>query len=467
MRIVRLHTRGKTVLLKLLIQQNLPITASCGGRGRCGQCRIKIKSKPEPPDEIESLFIPQRLLTAGYRLACRYQSAGKIELMLPSTKTKKNITRKGVGLALDLGTTTLKGAVVNLKTGKVVQQASVLNPQNSLGGDVITRIGAALQGNQQLLTKILAAGMKEITGRLGVKNPLFTTIVGNPAMLSFHLGLPVTGLAKFPFRAGFKHGQFLNHPPSYIFPIIGGFVGGDTIAGILASGIIHNRGLSLYLDLGTNGEIALVSGNTITAASTAAGPAFEGVGVTIGSMAKAGAIDRVVYKNGFKIHTIGNRPPVGVCASGLIDLLAVLLDIGWLREDGRLLQSPLQPEIKITQDDVRKLQLAIGAVHTSIQTLLQKADRRASDVETALLTGEFGSELNRRSLERLGILPLGIKTITFERDLPLQGAIRALRDNAAIAEINRIEESATHIELATDPDFQKRFVAALKMAPWN
>ncbi len=467
MKVVRLHARGKTVLIKLLIKQNIPVTASCGGRGRCGQCRIKIKSKPQPPDEIESLFIPRRLLTAGYRLACRYQGAGEIELLLPATKPKKNISRKGVGLALDIGTTTLKGAAVNLKSGKVVQQASVFNPQNSLGGDVITRIGAALQGKQRLLKKFLAAGIKEITGRLGVKNPLFTTIVGNPVMLSFYLGRPVTGLAKFPFRAGIKHGQFLSHPPRYIFPIIGGFVGGDTIAGILASGIMGNRGTCLYLDLGTNGEIALVSGNTITATSTAAGPAFEGVGITIGSLAKAGAIDRVVYKNGFKIHTIGNRPPVGACASGLIDLLSVLLDLDWLREDGRLLQSPQQPEITITQEDIRKLQLAIGAIHTGIQTLLQKAERNSSDIETAVLTGEFGSELNPRSLERLGILPRGIKTITFERDLPLQGAIRTLLDNAAIAEIKRIEESATHIELATDPDFQKRFVAALKMAPWN
>lgn len=372
------------------------------------------------------------------------------------------------GLAIDLGTTTIKAALVNLKKGRVKKKVTIFNPQNCLGGDVMTRISIALKNNYQRLRRLLLSGICDVRERLGITKSVFTTVVGNPVMLSFYLNKPVIGLSQYPFESEVKEGKFFKSPPRYVFPIIGGFVGGDTIAGILASGISQKEGIFLYIDLGTNGEIALITPDRILALSAAAGPAFEGIGISCGSLAIAGAIDQISYQRGFRFHTIKNKQPIGICASGLIDLLAVLLSWGWLRADGRLLKEIAIPKtgLRLTQTDIRKLQLAVSAIHTGIEILLAKIGIKPAALTETILTGEFGSSLNTDSLIRVGLLPTGIKKIRFAKDLPLRGATKVLYDKNAFKQVGEIKRRCEHLELANEPDFQKRFVANLKLAPW-
>jgi len=466
----RIRTKGSRlkskILLNLLIERKIPINATCGGRGRCGHCLVRVL-KPKKPDEIESILIPTRLINKGYRLACRYHADADVKFVIPESKAKATSLHDDFGLALDIGTTIIKGAMVGLKKGRVLKKVKVYNPQNSFGGDVITRISAAINGNYKPLRNLLLSGINDIKKRLGINSPLFTTVTGNPVMLAFFLGKSVEGLAQYPFQGEIKKGIFSKDPAQYTFGIIGGFVGGDTIAGLLASKITENNRYSLYIDLGTNGEVVLVSKDKILAVSTAAGPAFEGIGITGGSLAIPGAIDQVYYKNGFKFHTIGNRKPVGICASGLLDLVATLLYLGWVGDDGRLFKSIEIAGISIEQDAIRKLQLAIGAIHTGVDILLAKLNLRPQQIEETVLTGEFGSHLNLCALFQVGLLPQGIKRVRFEQDLPLTGAVEVLLDNRAQTKAETIRRKSEHIELALEPDFQKKFVSALRLRPWR
>lgn len=463
----RYRVRKGKILLDLLIEKSVPITASCGGRGRCGLCRMKIIGKIKPPDIIESSLIPQKLLEQGYRLACRHKIEQNITVIAPMKKRKKSIMSTPSGLALDIGTTVIKGAALNFETERI-KKTKIFNLQNNMGGDIITRISEAINGKYTRLRRLLQKSIEELKRELGVKNPLFTTVVGNPVMLSFYLNKSVKGLARFPFESAIDKGVFLKNPARFVFPVIGGFVGGDTIAGILASGVYKKKKTSLYIDLGTNGEVVLISNRKITATSTAAGPAFEGVGLSCGCLAVPGAIERIKFRNGeFIVQTIKNQPPIGLCASGLIDLLSLLLTRKALQTNGRLPKTIRLKGLTITQADIRKLQLAVAAVHTGIQSLLSEFSIEAGELEEAVITGEFGTKVNITALQRIGLLPTGIKKVRFEKDLPLKGAISALKDDGVLAQAEEIRRMSTHIDLATLPNFQKVFVNALKLEPWN
>ncbi|MGB9720759.1 MAG: ASKHA domain-containing protein [bacterium] len=455
-------------LLSLLQKKGIFIDASCGGKGRCGRCRVLIKGKPRPPDEIERLLIPESLLKKGYRLACRYETKTIPEIIIPKFKAPEKTKNKNTGLAIDIGTTIIKGALVDLNNGKIIRRAKVLNPQQSWGGDVLTRVGFAISGRYGALRKALMKGIEELKSHLGISNSKFTTVVGNPVMSSFYLGESVKNFAHYPFEGNLKKGIYIKNPPGYVFGCIGGFVGGDTIAGIIASGLLLNKKSGLYVDLGTNGEIALITDKKIYAVSTAAGPAFEGVGLSCGSLARSGAIEKVEYNNKkFKVYTIENKPPIGFCASGFIDLLAILLKNKWLTEYGMLKRKILISGFKIDQVDIRKLQLAIGAIHTGIKFLLDYAGICSSKIATAVITGEFGSHLNLDSLKEIGIIPSGIKKIVLKNDLPMMGAIEFLMNKITPDDIEMIRKRATHLELAMQKDFQKRFINGLILKPWN
>lgn len=389
---------------------------------------------------------------------------------MPVNKSKNQElkTKDCLGLALDLGTTVIKGCVVDIRTGKIIRQAKTYNAQNQLGANVISRISKSLQGRTKLLRQLLFSTITGIQKELDITRPSFTTVVGNTAMLSFYLNRPVDGLAKFPFQSKLSKGIYTTKPARYIFPVIGGFVGGDTIAGIIAAGLWQAKKNVLYVDLGTNGEVVLIKGKKIYATSTAAGPAFEGVGISLGSLAIPGAINKVWFRDRkLLFRTINNQKPVGVCASGLIDLLALMLKQKWLQDNGRLDSPVILSRFRITQLDIRKIQLAIAAIHAGIETLLNLAKVSPRELNAAVITGEFGDKLDKSNLMRLGVVPRGIKKISFEHDLPLKGAVAALLDRNKTREAEAIRKSSAHIELARQKDFQKIFVQAMRFKPWH
>ncbi|MGB3340260.1 MAG: ASKHA domain-containing protein [bacterium] len=462
--------RKGTRLIECLVKNSIPVIAACAGNGRCGSCRVKIIQTIEPPNKQDMLFIPQNLIEKGFRLACQYKIARNIRVEIPKISKKTSIVRskRNCGLALDIGTTVIKGATVNLKTGYTQRESRVYNLQNSIGGDVLTRVGAALNGKYDLLYKLLNSSLKKLKNNLGIPHPVFTAIVGNPVMLAFYLCKPVDGFAHYPFSGSITRGKIFKNPARYVFPIIGGFVGGDTVSGILASRLYKKSQNSLYIDLGTNGEVILIRNRKIFATSTAAGPAFEGIGISCGCLAIPGAIDRVSYSKG-KIHfrTIGNKKPQGLCASGLIDLLGILLEQNMLKANGRLKNDINLSSVTINQNDIRKLQLAIGAIHSGVEILLRKARIKSSSINRAVITGEFGSKLDVNALFNIGLLPRGIKNTVFKKDLPLLGAIEAIQDIRTFDKLETIRRQSIHIDLAAQPDFQNVFVSSLNLAPWE
>uniref|UniRef100_A0A7V3RHS3 DUF4445 domain-containing protein n=1 Tax=candidate division WOR-3 bacterium TaxID=2052148 RepID=A0A7V3RHS3_UNCW3 len=454
-------------LLSLLQKEGVFIDASCGGKGRCGRCKVLIKGNPRPPDEVEKILIPEGLLKKGYRLACRYKTKAIPELIIPRFQKMKKVENRNAGLAIDIGTTVIKGALVDLNNSKIIKIEKVFNPQQSWGGDVITRVGFAIDGRYRLIRSSLLKGIEELKYKLNNPAPEFTAIVGNPVMLSFYLGKSVKGFASYPFQGEIEKGIFIKKPKGYVFGCIGGFVGGDTLAGLMVSGLLSNERPGLYIDLGTNGEIALITDKRVYTVSTAAGPAFEGVGLACGTLAQPGAIERVDYKHGFKILTIGNKKPIGFCASGFIDLIATLLRLDLLTELGRLKREIRIAGFKIEQMDIRKLQLAIGAIHTGVKFLLDYTGLKASHLKKVVITGEFGSHLNLDSLKKVGIIPSVIKDISFENDLPLRGAIAFLLDQITPEMIEDLRRCSKNLELANQKDFQKRFIEGLILKPWS
>ncbi len=464
---IKIHARTGTLLINALQRKALPVNALCAGNGRCGSCRVKIIGKSRPADEIEKIFIPHKLLKMGYRLACRYRIEDDIKIQIPLIKKRKRMTPSDAGFALDLGTTLIKGAGIDISSGRLLEKAKTQNLQNSFGGDVVSRIGEALKGNYQKLRNLMMLSIKNIKNQIGIKKPILTVVVGNPVMLSFYLNKPVAGLGSYPFKSEIKGLILKKNPVRIVLPIIKGFVGSDTVAGIVAADLYNKKKNFLYIDLGTNGEVVLIKNDSIIATSTAAGPAFEGVGLSCGSPAVDGAIDRITYNKGFRIKTINNKEPTGICASGIIDLLAVLLNLHWLTPDGRLLKKPRFNNITIEQGDVRKLQLAIGAIHTGIKILLKKAKLSSCEIDGAVLTGEFGSHLDPSSLYRIGLLPRKIKKVYLKTDLPLKGAIMCIKDSRTIKQAEEISRKSEHLELALESDFERIFVQSMKFSIWN
>ena len=455
------------LLIKVLQRNNIPITALCGGSGRYGRCRVKIEGQVNPPDEVEKILIPQRFLKQGFRLACRYRVEKNTMIKMCLKKIHRKESKSDDGFALDLGTTLIKGARVDIGSGESIKQIKVFNLQNSFGGDVLSRVGAAIKGNYKRLRNLMLSSIIDVKEGLGIKNPLLTVVVGNPVMLSFYLNKSVVGFGGYPFRAELKGLIIKQHPMQIILPIIGGFVGSDTVAGIIAGGLYNKKKIFLYIDLGTNGEVALIKNGQIIVTSTAAGPAFEGVGFIWGSPAVDGAIEHITFKNRFRIKTINNKKPIGICASGMIDLLVTLLNLHWLTPDGRLLKRPQFGGITIQQADIRRLQLATGAIHTGIKILMRRARVKPNEIDATVITGEFGSHLTPSSLFEIGLLPRGIKKVYFKTDLPLKGAILTIKDSRTIEQARRLCANSEHVELALEPDFQKIFVQSMKFSQWN
>lgn len=456
---------SRQTILQYLTRRGIALPASCAGQGICGLCQVKISGVSAKIMEADRKKISPQKIKVGYRLACQHRASGTVSVFLPAATTLRPPAKQEIGLALDLGTTIIKGLCLDLKTGETIGRQSIFNPQVSLGGDVMMRISEAQNGKKKQLADLLRQGVHRLQCNLGLSHAVKTAVVGNPVMLSFYLNRSLTGFTRHPYESTIHESSIIKRGRQIIFPVIGGFVGADTLAGLYALGDAHaiNR---LYLDLGTNGEVAIARPDQIWTASTAAGPAFEGAGIKHGMLAVPGAIDRIVYNNRFLYWTINRRPALGFCASGLIDLLATGLDAGYISENGRL-NKPMQiAGFSVDQNDIRILQLAVAALHTGIKLLLDKSGLTPDKLDEAVITGDFGQHLNTKAVIRIGLIPKGIKRIRLMPDLPLAGAIKALLEPGVALKIRRLKSVCRHLDLARQNTFQASFVTALALKPW-
>jgi uncharacterized 2Fe-2S/4Fe-4S cluster protein (DUF4445 family) len=400
------------------------------------------------------------------------------------------------GLAVDLGTTTVVAKLIDLESGRLLATASGLNAQRRHGEDVISRISYVnthgLEALHTLIVSQLYEMVDELTAQAEVhREDIYTAILaGNTVMQHLLLGLPPRHLAEMPYIPVARHspplraveiGLSLNPEAQLeLLPILGKFVGGDTTAVLLTLADRLDESW-LAVDIGTNGEILLCHQGRVWATSAAAGPAFEGAHIGAGMRAAAGAIERVCWKGDrLEVHTIGGGEAAGICGSGLIDAVAALLEAGALDETGRLVAdhplvgySPdggpanapgalLTPKVRLTQKDIRELQLAKAAIATAIELLLQSAGLTPADLETVYLAGAFGQYIRPDAALRIGLLPpVDPHRIKFIGNAACAGAEMALVNQEECRRAAALSQKVEYLEAAADPHFQELFADML------
>ncbi len=421
-------------------------------------------------------------------------------------------TSQCCGAAFDVGTTTVAAALVDLCTGEELAVESAMNPQVRFGDDVLSRIKHA--GDPSGLEELRAAIVETVDEMIGQlcrqadlpRERIYEiTFSGNTTMQHLLSGIDPSQLGCVPFVPVFGRSVIVPaaelgiaiHPraAAVVFPVIGGFVGGDTVAGILATRLTDEDGPTLMVDIGTNGEIVLAFDGRIWAASTAAGPAFEGARISCGMRATAGAIEKVVLDDDVDYSVIGGAEPIGLCGSALVDATAELLRSGIVTSSGRMLagddlpgglpealrrrvilgdggqpafvlaESPGgdAPAVTITQRDIRELQLATGAIRAGMVVLLRQADLSVGDLQRVLLAGGFGSFIRRSNAQRIGLLPPGVAhgRMLYVGNTSLSGAKWALASTDARRRADELARLARHVELSQDANFQTEFAEAM------
>ena len=399
------------------------------------------------------------------------------------------------GLAIDLGTTTIAGYLVDLENGTLLSARAIMNPQHAFGEDVMSRMACVLEKGDRELRRAAADAINTLTTALCDEPGRIVdlTLVGNTAMHHIFLGLPVEGLGRAPYQPRVCEAidckardlGLMVAPGAYVHlpPPVGGFVGSDHVAMIIAAGIHKTERTVLALDVGTNTEAALVHRGTIKSISCASGPAFEGGHLTHGTWATAGAIDRVsIGTTGVTFHTIGQIPPHGLCGSGILDAIAGLARLGTIDRQGRLTigrdsgfsqengafilvppeQTATGRAITISQKDVSEVQLAKAAVRAGVDILLDEADISWEAVDEVILTGGFGTVLDPAAAAAIGMLP----PFAPGRIRPVPqgagaGALRCLISATERREAAALARSICHVELMTHPAFKKKFGNAM------
>lgn len=411
---------------------------------------------------------------------------------------------KCLGIALDIGTTTMVAEMVDLESGETVGILSCLNPQTAYGGDVLTRVSYCIahEDGVRALQAEVAKGINTLIDGLcaahGVgSNEIYDMVVaGNTTMLHLLPGVDPRSLARFPYRPVFTH-QLHVTPGSIglrmaprgtvtILPSASAFVGADIIAGMLASNFHKSLEPSLFIDIGTNGEIAVVRDDLLVGTSSAAGPALEGMNIECGCRAEEGAVESVAISGDgtLKLDVIGGVPPGGICGSGLIDLIAELLRVGVMTPDGRLGDGTGLPgrlaerlveysgkrrfrisedgEVFLTQRDIRQVQLAKGAMATGIALLLKELGLEYRDLRRVLVAGAFGTHLRPSTLVAIGLLPRELERKTVPvGNTAKEGARMILINSGCGDEMQAIRSRLKIKELSIMPDFQGYFIRHL------
>jgi uncharacterized 2Fe-2S/4Fe-4S cluster protein (DUF4445 family) len=508
----------------------------CAGLSRCGRCRVRIAEGTAPPCDADRDVFGPADLRDGWRLACSLVVSESVAIEVPGetrAPTPKGFgpalkpdpgrapvlalsshaRRAQFGLAIDIGTTSLAAALVDLASGDVVASSSLLNPQAEFGADVMSRIHAAGGGDAQrqpLVAAVrrglaaLASGLVRDAG-LSERDVVAAAAVGNPAMLHLWYGEDPSSLGVAPYtgrwtEALHARARSVGLPvdpaaPVYVLPCVRSHVGADAVAAAAAVSLDRLEAPALLIDLGTNSEIVLGDGGRIFAASTAAGPAFECGGISCGTRAADGAIDALSLEpdGRWSVHVIGDGPPRGVCGSGLLDAVAELVRVGVVEPSGYMRSAEqaagLVPDallgrlsragdprrttivaaegasrgISLEAGDVRQLQLAIGAVRAGIEVLCAEAGLPAAGLQAIFVAGTFGQYVRKASILRLGLLPpVAPERVRTVGNAAGAGAVLALLDRRFRDRAERLAARATYVELAGRADYQDALTRSLR-----
>jgi uncharacterized 2Fe-2S/4Fe-4S cluster protein (DUF4445 family) len=567
----------------------LPIDSTCGGRGTCGKCKVRVLEGASEVTTADHRLLRKDEVENGWRLSCQARiyedmicevpqllrvpkaatmglsrlviidpNVRKVYLELTEpdlddqrsdvTRLRDALTAEGhdmsvsvpvlrtlpkmlreagfkvtavlagehlvavepgdttedcFGVAFDVGTTTLVGTLMNLRTGMAAAVSSTLNGQAPFGADVISRISHAMNGPgsiEELKTAVVQTmnGILDDLYREAGVSPERTyeaVVVGNVTMLHLLLGIDPTPISMMPFTPTFMDALSVPanevglriHPAGYIqtLPALGAYVGADIVSGVLATNIAREDKIRVFVDVGTNGEIVIGSSQRTLATAAPAGPAFEGSQIKCGMRATDGAIEGVQLGEGVELQVIGGDvPPLGLCGSGLVDAVAQLLNVGLLDHSGRMRSAADVPHhpladrlievegvrafllaegVYLSQRDVRELQFAKGSIATGIKILMNILGVTASDLDEIYLGGSFGSYLNPESAKIIGLVPdVDVDKIIAVGNSAGEGAKIALlsyRERQVAFELpSRIE----YVELSGRSDFNDAFVEVLR-----
>lgn len=396
--------------------------------------------------------------------------------------------------AFDIGTTTVVGYLLDACDGNVLAVRSRMNPQSQYGADVIMRANHALEHSVEPLSSCIREAVDEMLQELadaaGIgKEEIFQIcVVGNTCMHHLFLGISPASLVHAPYNPALSQGMILRaaefglhvHPGAELLmlPDIAGYVGADTCGCILTLRQDKKEEISLMIDIGTNGEMVLGNKDRLVCCSTAAGPAFEGAKIECGMRGAKGAVDHVHYENGiWKYTTVGQAPAVGLCGSGLIDLVAQLLKAGLIDESGRLQSGQAQenifvlvpPEeagndkgVYLTQKDIREVQLAKAAIAAGIGLLMKELGITEKEIDHVYLAGAFGNYMDPESAAAIGMIPRNLLSCIIPvGNAAGEGAKIALLNSRERREMNTLMKKTEFVELATSPEFQDCFVDEL------
>ena len=496
---------GETLLARISAA-GVFLDAPCGGQGKCGKCLVRLAPDSEPV------------------LACKTHVEGDMDIYLPDEmemkiadsgkqvlggadagKEEKGETREDraadwighrIGVAVDIGTTSVVAHLTDMDTGERIATASGVNAQRPYGADVISRIQYSADNGHEALTRLIREQLSKLmldacaSSGVKVENIEYISIAANTIMEHLAAGYSPVGMGVVPFTTVSLFGDEMaagadlpvaRDATLYFAPAISAYVGGDITAGMLAAGLEDMQGPVVYLDIGTNGEIALKQGDKYYCCATAAGPAFEGAEITMGMAAVNGAINHVKWDGGLELSVVGGQTPRGLCGSGLLDALAVLLETGAVDETGRLLDpEEISHEIAahigvadgknafmltgdnsvyMTASDIRKLQLAKSAIAAGIQTLIRHIGIAEDGVTQFILAGGFGSFMDQYSAARIGLFPSGFLPVAKTLgNTAGEGAAIALCSAQARAALESIRNRCEYIELSTSPVFNEQFV---------
>jgi uncharacterized 2Fe-2S/4Fe-4S cluster protein (DUF4445 family) len=507
---------GRSLLFGLA-DHGVFLRSDCGGTGRCQKCQVAVEQEDGGTELINSCQLRvDRDLVVDVPDSSRYPSyiIDKAPLFLPESfrrRMQESIAPKGYGLAIDLGTTTIGFYLCRLDNADVLTSLAVRNPQAFYGDDVMNRISAitAAGGRTEDLQRPVLALVDQAIHRLctaaGIDTPSVSEIVvaGNPTMIHILLGENPESIGVSPYHPAFTESRETRAENLDLstcrcrlrtLPLVSGFIGADTLAAALAIDIGNQPAGTLLVDLGTNGELVLVGRDGIYATSCATGPAFEGATISCGMQAATGAIDRVTFDDrdatplcriiGGEAARAGVKP-IGLCGSGVVSLLAAMLRAGVIAESGAFRTDRHNPfivrddngslyyrlvadhasgtgrAISLSQKDIRAVQLGKAALRAGIDYLLRAAG--LEQPTRILVAGAFGLHIDAGDMITLGMLPdIGKERIDHIGNAAGGGTVMALCESASFARTSALASSLATIDLATNADFQKRFVDRLK-----
>lgn len=495
----------KEDLLTQLRDQGVYISAACGGKGRCGKCRVQVTKGAGEPSEADVQCLEPEELSAGWRLSCtmypkedcqiRIVSVDESEFAVVASHQEDEVgnvqEEQGYDIAIDIGTTTIAIELVGRESGRALHTVTAINHQRAYGGDVISRIQASNDGELESLKESIRKDLYEGICRLLKESGAVPerigkiAIAGNTTMGHLFMGYSCETLGVYPFtpvniktiterfeevfRKQIKEGG-QDAPRLFVdvilLPGISTYVGADISAGLLACNFDKLEKPCLLIDLGTNGEMAIGCRDRILVTSTAAGPAFEGGNISCGMGSVPGAVCNVSVQEGnVKVETIGGKPPIGLCGTGVIETVYELVkeelvdETGMLEEDYfddgfPLAQTAGGEPIVFTQKDVREIQLAKSAVRAGLETLLKRYGIGYEEVDRVFLAGGFGYRVDLKKAVGIGMLPEELEGQTIAvGNSSLAGAGDYLTQKDAGERLERIIASSCEVELSSDKDF--------------